>query len=114
MPLVTILTLALTAAMVLPSGINPQSVKTLPLPGQGTRSPDDFELFLEGILEAPRGPQTPFNGRYVPASKAACDSQGPCAPLQHSPFRSDTVRISDFIQQLGTRRYFLIFPRPRP
>jgi pilus assembly protein CpaC len=27
------------------------------LPGQETRSPDDFELFLEGILEAPRGPR---------------------------------------------------------
>jgi pilus assembly protein CpaC len=25
------------------------------LPGEETRSPDDFELFLEGILEAPRG-----------------------------------------------------------
>jgi pilus assembly protein CpaC len=27
------------------------------LPGRETRSPDDFELFLEGILEAPRGPR---------------------------------------------------------
>jgi pilus assembly protein CpaC len=31
------------------------------LPGRETRSPDDFELFLEGIMEAPRGP------RYVSA-----------------------------------------------
>jgi len=27
------------------------------LPGRETRSPDDFELFLEGIMEAPRGPR---------------------------------------------------------
>lgn len=27
------------------------------LPGQETRNADDFELFLEGILEAPRGPR---------------------------------------------------------
>lgn len=29
------------------------------LPGRETRSPDDFELFLEGILEAPRGQRNP-------------------------------------------------------
>src|SRR5205807_9045944 len=38
------------------------------LPGQETRNPDDFELFLEGILEAPRGPRKVFQGtRYVPS-----------------------------------------------
>jgi pilus assembly protein CpaC len=37
------------------------------LPGQETRTPDDYELFLEGILEAPRGPREVFKGnRYVP------------------------------------------------
>jgi pilus assembly protein CpaC len=40
------------------------------LPGEETRSPDDFELFLEGILEAPRGPRDVFPcKRYVPAYK---------------------------------------------
>ena len=40
------------------------------LPGQETRRPDDFELFLEGILEAPRGPREVFPGNhYVPAYK---------------------------------------------
>jgi pilus assembly protein CpaC len=35
-----------------------------------TRSPDDFELFLEGILEAPRGAREVFpGGRYLPAYK---------------------------------------------
>jgi pilus assembly protein CpaC len=47
------------------------------LPGQETRSPDDFELFLEGILEAPRGPRDVFHGHhYVPAYK-----NGPTADL---------------------------------
>jgi pilus assembly protein CpaC len=42
----------------------------LRLPGQESRSPSDFELFIEGILEAPRGPRDPFPGRcYVPAFK---------------------------------------------
>src|SRR2546423_12540018 len=47
------------------------------LPGMETRSPDDFELFLEGVLEAPRGPREVFPGnRYVPAWK-----NGPTANL---------------------------------
>jgi pilus assembly protein CpaC len=38
------------------------------LPGQETRSPSDYELFLEGILEAPRGPRDVFvHGHYRPA-----------------------------------------------
>jgi pilus assembly protein CpaC len=46
-------------------------------PGQETRSPDDFELFLEGILEAPRGPRDVCHDhRYVPAYK-----NGPTAAL---------------------------------
>lgn len=40
------------------------------LPGTETRSPSDFELFIEGILEAPRGPRDVFPNRtYVPAFK---------------------------------------------
>jgi pilus assembly protein CpaC len=47
------------------------------LPGQESRSPDDFELFLEGILEAPRGPRAVFHGPcYVPAHM-----NGPTADL---------------------------------
>src|SRR5437763_560492 len=38
------------------------------LPGMETRSPDDFELFLELILEAPRGQREVFpNKQYRPA-----------------------------------------------
>ncbi len=40
------------------------------LPGSETRAPSDFELFIEGILEAPRGPRDIFPNRtYVPAFK---------------------------------------------
>jgi pilus assembly protein CpaC len=51
------------------------------LPGQETRRPDDFELFLEGILEAPRGPREVFQDkRYVPAYKNSPTSTlFPCA-----------------------------------
>jgi pilus assembly protein CpaC len=39
-------------------------------PGEETRIPDDFELFLEGILEAPRGPRELWpNGHYQAAWK---------------------------------------------
>ncbi len=50
-------------------------------PGQETRSPDDFELFLEGILEAPRGPRPVCpDGRYVPAFKnSPSNDLFPCA-----------------------------------
>jgi pilus assembly protein CpaC len=51
------------------------------LPGQETRTPDDFELFLEGILEAPRGPrQLCQDGRYIPAFKNSATTElFPCA-----------------------------------
>ena len=51
-------------------------------PGQETRSPDDFELFLEGILEAPRGPRQVFpDGHYKPAfMNGPTASTFPCAP----------------------------------
>jgi pilus assembly protein CpaC len=65
------------------------------LPGSETRSVTDFELYLEGIIEAPRGPRDPFPGRvYVPAWKndvpfgvrsGECASPGPiCGPGKHA------------------------------
>jgi pilus assembly protein CpaC len=68
--------------------VDPLDCSQLPkyLPGQETRSPDDFELFLEGILEAPRGPRSLCGGEnhYTPAYKNS-PSAGvyPCAG---SPF----------------------------
>lgn len=65
--------------MVTPHLVDAQTADQLVkvLPGQETRTPDDFELFLEGILEAPRGPRAVFvNGKYVPAHR-----NGPTADL---------------------------------
>jgi pilus assembly protein CpaC len=65
--------------LVTPHLVDPMSCDQLPkyLPGQETRSPDDFELFLEGIMEAPRGPRRVFPGcHYVPAFK-----NGPTADI---------------------------------
>src|SRR5262249_41182112 len=46
--------------LVTPHLVDPMACTQLPkyLPGQETRNVDDFELFLEGILEAPRGQRT--------------------------------------------------------
>ena len=58
--------------VVTPHLVDAMNCKDMPkyLPGQETRSPDDYELFLEGILEAPRGRRETFvNGHYVPAYK---------------------------------------------
>ena len=45
--------------LVTPRLVDPLACCQLPkyLPGRETRSADDFELFLEGIMEAPRGPR---------------------------------------------------------
>ena len=70
--------------LVTPHLVDPLSCKQLPkyLPGQETRRPDDFELFLEGILEAPRGPREVWqNHHYVPAFRnSATMVQYPCGP----------------------------------
>lgn len=38
------------------------------LPGSETRKPDDFEFFLETMLEAPRGPRQVFDGHHYRAA----------------------------------------------
>jgi pilus assembly protein CpaC len=58
--------------LVTPYLVDPMDCKQAPckLPGMETRKPDDFELFLETILEAPRGQREVFPGKkYVPAYK---------------------------------------------
>jgi pilus assembly protein CpaC len=56
--------------LVTPHLIDPMACNQIPkyLPGRETRSADDFELFLEGILEAPRGQRTiehPYRAAYL-------------------------------------------------
>src|SRR5262249_60055388 len=56
--------------LITPHLIDPQDCNqvTKRLPGRETRNPDDYELFLESILEAPRGQRVVFPGRkYRPA-----------------------------------------------
>jgi pilus assembly protein CpaC len=69
--------------LVTPHLVDAMSCNQVPkvLPGQETRSPDDFELFLEGILEAPRGPRKVNEDRhYVPAWKHSPSAATfPCA-----------------------------------
>jgi len=58
--------------LVTPYLVDPMDCKQAPckLPGVETRKPDDFELFLETILEAPRGQRDVFPGKkYLAAHK---------------------------------------------
>ena len=50
------------------------------MPGQETRAPDDYELFLESLLEAPRGQRQVWTaGGYVPAYRChTTGGQFPC------------------------------------
>jgi pilus assembly protein CpaC len=56
--------------LVTPRLVAPMDCNQVPrrLPGRETRSPDDYELFLEGILEAPRGQRKVWNGRCYNAA----------------------------------------------
>ena len=51
------------------------------LPGSETRKPDDYEFYLETILEAPRGQRQIWNGgEYIPAWKTGPSANiYPCA-----------------------------------
>jgi pilus assembly protein CpaC len=80
--------------LVTPHLVDPMACNQLPkiLPGEETRKPDDYELFLEGILEAPRGPRVPFpaDRRFVPAYKNGptagvfpCGTDGRCGLPGH-------------------------------
>ena len=58
--------------LVTPRLIDPADANQMPkpLPGSETRKPDDFEFFLETMLEAPRGQRQIFDGhKYTPAWK---------------------------------------------
>jgi pilus assembly protein CpaC len=69
--------------LVTPHLVDPMACNQVPhlLPSQETRTPDDCELFLEGILEAPRGPREVCQGGcYVPAYKNGPTAEVfPCA-----------------------------------
>lgn len=68
------------------------------VPGKETRTPDDYELFLEGLVEAPRGQRKVWNGRQsgyntawkcnpagFPCVGNVCGQGGTCAPGGSAP-----------------------------
>jgi pilus assembly protein CpaC len=70
--------------LVTPRLVDPIDCTKIPkyLPGRETRSPDDFELFLEGIMEAPRHPRNVIlHPRYFKGAHTLSDNYGriPCA-----------------------------------
>lgn len=69
--------------IVTPWLVDPESCNQRPkmVPGEETRRPDNFELFLEGLIEAPRGQrQVRQNHHYVPAWKNSPSAATmPCA-----------------------------------
>ena len=71
--------------LVTPHLVDPMDCHQLPkfLPGQETRRPDDVELYLEGILEAPRGSRELCPEKhYVPAFKhSPTMGKYPCGDL---------------------------------
>ncbi|MDB5307631.1 MAG: pulD 2 [Gemmataceae bacterium] len=76
--------------MVTPRLVGPLDCNQVPkrLPSRETRSPDDYELFLEGILEAPRGQRKVWNGRCYNAAYKCDPTIGayPCVgPLCTGP-----------------------------
>jgi pilus assembly protein CpaC len=69
--------------LVTPRLVGPMNCDQVPkrMPGRETRNPDDYELFLESILEAPRGQRKVWNGRCYNAPWK-CDPTAclfPCA-----------------------------------
>lgn len=66
--------------LVTPRLVEPMDCNQVPrrVPGRETRSPDDYEVFLETLMEAPRGQRKVWNGfKYNAAHN--CDNAGyPC------------------------------------
>ncbi len=66
--------------LVTPRLVEPMDCNQVPrrVPGKETRSPDDFELFVESLIEAPRGQRKPWCNGYVPAYKSDPRGAYPC------------------------------------
>ena len=78
--------------LVTPRLVDPVDCTKIPkyLPGRETRAPDDYEFFLEGILEAPRGPRSVvfhphlYQAAYknapnigqIPCADGSCNNRG--------------------------------------
>jgi pilus assembly protein CpaC len=72
--------------LVTPRLVGPLNCDQVPqrVPGRETREPDDYELFLENILEAPRGQRKVWNGRCYNAPYK-CDPTAAIFPCVGDP-----------------------------
>ena len=92
--------------LVTPHLVDPQDCAQTPkiLPGEETRRPDDFELFLEGILEPPHGQRQVFQDhRYVaPYKNGPTAEMFPCAGRDGCRSGCNTGCTSCGADQAGT------------
>ena len=74
--------------LVTPHLVDPMDCNQVPkrLPGKESRVPDDFEMYLEGILEAPRGQRNVFEGKHYKGAWKNDPTAGvlPCASYNAS------------------------------
>lgn len=67
--------------LVTPRLVEPMDCNQVPrrVPGKETRSPDDFELFVESLIEAPRGQRKSWSNGYNAAYKSDPKMMYPCS-----------------------------------
>lgn len=72
--------------LVTPHLVDPMDCNQVPqrLPGKESRAPDDFELYLESMMELPRGQRNVFEGRRYKAAWKNDPTAGefPCGPTK--------------------------------
>jgi pilus assembly protein CpaC len=66
--------------LVTPRLVEPMDCNQVPrrVPGKESRAPDDFELFVESLIETPRGQRKSWSNGYVAAYKADPKMMYPC------------------------------------
>ena len=83
--------------LVTPRLVDPMACTQLkPYPGRETRSADDYELFLEGIMEAPRGQRDVFpNGHYTALAPEPGRQSAPVSRAATNRGRASSGRLRD-------------------
>ncbi len=111
--------------LVTPRLVEPLNADQVPrrVPGKETRSPDDYELFVEQLLEAPRGARKIFNGKqYVPAYRHAVNNgtgltagAALCAPtLPSAPIITEPSAIPQNLPSTVPAPLLAPLPAPLP
>jgi pilus assembly protein CpaC len=86
------------------------------LPGRESRSPDDYELFLEGLIEAPRGQRQVWNGRCYNAAYKCDPTYGifPARGNVCNPGAGGTCATSTSVLTGGTTGHATTMPTSLP